>query len=181
MAHVCPWWGGYFIDNPLRRLLHKPETILGRYVRRGMTVMDFGCGMGIFSIAMAQLVGPEGRVFAVDLQQKMLDVMEKRARKVGVADRITSHPCEATSIGLDEPVEFALAFYSAHEVPDLRRLLAEIHGCLRRSGQLLVVEPIGHVTAKDFEAMVSMAEAIGYRVQERPKVRLSRAAVLGKE
>ena len=175
--HVCPWWGGYFIDNPLRRLLHNPEKILGPYVQPGMTAMDFGCGMGLFSIAMAKLVGNEGRVIAVDLQQKMLDVLLKRARKAGVADRITAHRCEATSIGLDDQVDFALAFYSAHEVPDLRRLLAGICGCLRPEGKLLVVEPIGHVAAKDFEAMLSLADEIGLQEDERPRIRLSHAAV----
>ena len=39
MAHVCPWWGGYFIDNPLRRLLHVPEKIVGPCVQPGMTVI----------------------------------------------------------------------------------------------------------------------------------------------
>ncbi len=176
--HVCPWWGGYFIDNPLRRLLHNPEKILGPYVKPGMTVMDFGCGMGLFSIAMAKLAGDEGKVIAVDLQQEMLDVLVKRAGKAGVVERITTHRCEADSIGLTEPVDFALAFYSAHEVPNLRRLLAEIHGCLRPGGESLVVEPIGHVALKDFEAMLSLAEEIGFRLQERPRVRLSRAALL---
>jgi len=179
--HVCPSWGGYFIDNPLRRLLHAPEKILGPYVKPGMTVTDVGCGMGFFSIAMARMVGGEGRVISVDLQQKMLETLTKRAKKAGVADRITTHRCEATSLGLTEPLDFALAFYSAHEVPNLRRLLGEIHGCLRPAGKLLVVEPIGHVTPKDFEAMLSLAEAIGFRVRERPHVRLSRAAVLVKE
>jgi ubiquinone/menaquinone biosynthesis C-methylase UbiE len=43
--------------NPFRCLLHDPEKILGPYVKPGMTVMDFGCGMGLISIAMAKLVG----------------------------------------------------------------------------------------------------------------------------
>ena len=43
-AHVCPWWMGYFIDNPLRRLLHNPEKTPGGHVKPGMTVMDVGCG-----------------------------------------------------------------------------------------------------------------------------------------
>lgn len=143
-----------------------------------MTIMDFGCGMGLFSIAMAKLVGDNGRVIAVDLQQQMLDVLEKRAKKAGIADRIATHRCEETSIGLSEPIDLALASYSAHEVPDLRRLLTEIHGLLRPTGRFLVIEPVGHVTAKDFEAMLSLAEEIGFRVEERPQVRLSRAAVL---
>lgn len=176
--HVCPWWGGYFIDNQLRRLLHKPEQILAPYVRPGMTIMDFGCGMGFFAIPMARLVGPEGRVVAVDLQQKMLDVLGKRAARAGVADRIRLHRCEANALNLDEMVDMALAFYSAHEVPDLRRLIREIHERLRPQGMLLVAEPVGHVRAADFQAMMSLAEEIGFHVQDRPGIRLSRAAVL---
>ena len=86
--HVCPWWGGYFIDNWLRRRLHQPERILSPYVRCGMRVMDFGCGMGIFALALARLVGDDGQVIAVDLQQKMLDVVVNRAKRAGVAHRI---------------------------------------------------------------------------------------------
>ena len=179
--HVCPWWGGYFIDNPLRRWIHNPEQILARYVKPGMTALDFGCGMGLFAIAMAHLVGNEGQVIAADLQQKMLDVLQKRACKAGVLDRIHLHRCEANSIGLTRQVDFALAFYSAHEAPDLRRLLSEIHGILRPGGSLLVVEPIGHVTAKDFQAMMSLAQEIGFSEQERPHVRLSHAAVLARQ
>ena len=51
--------------------------------------MDLGCGMGYFSIGMARLVGGKGKVIAVDLQQKMLDTMVKRASRSGVADRIS--------------------------------------------------------------------------------------------
>jgi SAM-dependent methyltransferase len=179
-SHVCPWWGGYFIDNRLRRWIHNPERILAPYVTPGITALDFGCGMGMFAIAMAKLVGNEGRVIAVDLQQKMLDVLQKRARKDGVANRILTHRCEANSMGLAEPVDFALAFYSAHEVPDERRLLSEIHGLLRPTGTLLVVEPKGHVTASDFSQMLSLAREIGFVEREQPEVRWSRAIVLGR-
>jgi len=178
--HVCPWWGGYFIDNRLRRWIHNPDKILAPFVKPGMTAMDFGCGMGMFALAMARLVGDEGQVIAVDLQQKMLDVLQRRARKAGVSERIRLHRCEADAIGLDEPVDFALAFYSAHEAPDLRRLLVEIHALVRPQGSFLVVEPVGHVTAKDFQRMMSLAGEIGFREHQRPRVRLSRAALLVK-
>ena len=99
MSHICPWWGGYFIDNPLRRLIHDPKKILGRYVKPGMTVMDVGCGMGLFSIAMAKIVGDQGRVIAVDLQQQMLDTLRRRAERAGVGDRIETHKCEQNRLG----------------------------------------------------------------------------------
>jgi 2-polyprenyl-3-methyl-5-hydroxy-6-metoxy-1,4-benzoquinol methylase len=56
MPHVCHRSGRCFIDNSLRRLLHDPEQVLRLCVRPGMTVMDVGCGMGLFSIAMARIV-----------------------------------------------------------------------------------------------------------------------------
>ena len=150
IAHVCPWWGGYFLDNRFRRILHKPGEILGPYIEQGMTVMDFGCGMGFFSIAMARLLGGEGRVIAVDFQKKMLDTLLKRAKQAGVADRIRTHRCERDSVGMVEPVDFVLAFWSAHEAPDIFLLLTEMHGCLVHKGRLLLVEPRGHVSTKAF-------------------------------
>ena len=178
--HVCPWWGGYFIDNPFRRLLHKPERILATHVQPGMTAMDFGCGIGFFAIPMAHLVGRQGRVVAVDLQQKMLDVLRKRAARAGVADRIHTVRCELESVEVDGTMDFVLAFYSAHEVPNLRWLLNQVHGCLRPHGKLLVVEPIGHVTATAFQTMISLSEEIGFRPEGRPRICLSHAAQLGK-
>ena len=42
MPHDCPWWGGCFIDNPIRRPFHDPEKIVAPYVGPGMTAMDIG-------------------------------------------------------------------------------------------------------------------------------------------
>jgi ubiquinone/menaquinone biosynthesis C-methylase UbiE len=143
-----------------------------------MAVMDFGCGMGMFSIAAARLVGDHGRVVAVDLQARMLDVLRKRAAKAGVAERISTHLCQADAIGLQDSFDFVLAMYSAHEAPDLRHLLAEIRNCLRPQGELMVVEPIGHVTAADFQQLLTAARETGYEEAARPRVCLSRAVVL---
>ena len=177
-GHVCPWWGGYFIDNPLRRLLHNPEKIVGPYIRPGMTVMDVGCGMGLFSIVMAKLVGDQGRMIAVDLQQKMLDVLRRRAEKAGVADRIQLHKCEQDRLGVDVQADFTLAFMMVHEVPDQRRLLGEIHGCLKPGGKLLVAEPKIHVPGRAFQQTVTTAEELGFRMVEEPKVHGCRAVML---
>jgi len=179
MPHVCPWWGGYFIDNRFRRWLHNPDRILKPYLTSGMTMLDFGCGMGFFSIAAARQIGDSGQVIAVDLQQKMLDVLRGRAEKARVADRIRTHRCEVDSLRLDQPVDFALAFYSAHEVPDQQRLVREIRALLPPGGRFLVVEPIGHVTARAFARTIAAAEEAGFQVQDRPQVRWSHAAVFG--
>ena len=180
-GHVCPWWGGYFIDNRLRRLLHKPERILSSYLRPAVTVLDFGCGMGFFSLPMAEMVGRAGLVIAADLQQEMLDVLQKRAKRAGVAEQIRPHRCRRDELGVDDTVDFALAFWSMHEAPDIPKLLGEIYGCLAHGGTLLVAEPRGHVSAKAFQDTIDTAKETGFRVGEHPPVRLSLTVTLRKD
>jgi ubiquinone/menaquinone biosynthesis C-methylase UbiE len=179
--HVCPWWGGYFLDNWFRRLIHRPERILAPFLAEGMSVLDVGCGMGLFSIAAARLVGQSGRVIAIDLQPQMLSTLLKRATRAGVADRIQTHACPRDSLGIRVRCEFAIAFWSLHETPNQGVILSELFELLAQGGRLLVVEPRGHVTRKAFDAMTAMAEAIGYRADQQPAIRLSRAVAFRKD
>jgi ubiquinone/menaquinone biosynthesis C-methylase UbiE len=176
MAHVCPWWGGYFIDNPLRRLFHNPQTLLAPYLRPGMTAMDFGCGMGLFALAMAELVGDDGRVIAADLQPQMLRTVKRRADRMGLSERVQLHECERSSLAFKGSFAFVLAFWSAHEVPDQQLLLQEFFDGLEEDGKLIVVEPVGHVSGRAFQQMTITAEDVGFQLVDHPKIRLSRAA-----
>ncbi len=180
VEHVCPWWLGFLIDNPMRRLIHNPEKILRAYIKPGMTVMDVGCGMGLFSIAMAKLVGNDGQVVAVDLQKKMLDHMERRAKKAGVLDQIQGHRCEADDLKINIEADFVLAFTVVHEIPDTQRLLSQIYTCLKPGKRFLIAEPRIHVPARTYQKMLDIAADVGFRQTEQPKVRWCRAVVLEK-
>jgi len=178
--HVCPWWLGYMIDNGVRRLLHEPEKILAPYASEGMRVMDIGCGMGMFSIGLAKLVGATGSVLAVDLQQKMLDVVANRSREAGVAERVVTHRCEPERLGVEGPFDFALAFFMVHEAPNTRALMEEVFGALREKGRWLVIEPKMHVTASEFEAMRGVAKLVGFVEVGCEPVRLTHTLLLEK-
>ena len=103
---ICPWRLAYTFDNPLRRFLHDPATLLSLHVREGMIVADIGCGMGYFSIALAALVGDAGTVIAVDVQQEMPDRTRKRAERAGVARRIRPVLAAYDDLGFREPRGF---------------------------------------------------------------------------
>ncbi len=86
MAHrVCPRWVGYLLISPLRRLLYHPEEILRPFVTIGMAVLDVGSAMGFFKPPLAKIVGPSGKVVSVDVQEKMLQSLQKRALKARAA------------------------------------------------------------------------------------------------
>lgn len=176
--HICPWRLAYLFDNPLRGLVHNPLKILGACVHPGMAALDIGCGMGFFSIALARLVGKEGMVIAVDLQQEMLQVLKKRAIRAGVADRIRTYRSSPGDLGLSTRVDFILAFWMVHEVPDRGQLFRQLAPLLRESGSLLIAEPKIHVSAEDFQETLEIAGRAGWSQVGDLQIRFSRAAVL---
>ncbi len=176
--HICPWWVGYLLSNRLRRIVHNPERILEPYIDTGMHVLDVGCAMGFFSIPMARLVGPAGRVTAVDLSERMLAVLRRRAADAGLSDRIDTVRCDADTIKVTDEADFALTFYMAHEVHDAGNLFSQILAALRPGGKLLLVEPTFHVTEPEFHELVALAQTAGLEFRNGPQIRLSRSALL---
>lgn len=165
--------------NPIRRWLENPDKVLSPHVKEGMTVLDVGPGMGFFTLPAARMVGDSGKVIAVDIQEKMLAALRKRAAKAGLADRIVTKLCEPDSLGVSEPVDLCLAFNVAHEVPDQAALLSQIKSVLKPAGRLFLVEPGGwHVSEKDFQKTLELASAAGLKIVGEPKVRRRWAALL---
>jgi ubiquinone/menaquinone biosynthesis C-methylase UbiE len=178
---VCPWWLAYTFDNPLRRFLHDPVKLLAPYVHEGMTVADIGCGMGYFTVGLAGLVGEQGTVFATDLQQEMLDRTAQRVKGAGVAQQVRLVRCAPDDIGVPGPVDFALAFWMAHETEDTGRFFRQVRAVLSAGGRMLVVEPTMHVNRRRFQEELQAARDAGLRELDAPSVRLSRAVLLGRE
>jgi len=175
--HTCPWWFGYTFDNPLRRRIHDPALILGDLVRPGDTVADIGCGLGFFTVALAEMVGARGTVIAVDLQRQMLERTRRRAERRGLDDRIQFHACATDHVGVAGPVDFVLAFWMVHEVQHPTAFLAEVRSMLRPRGQFLIAEPRIHVPAARFARTVESARGAGFEVGAGPAVRFSRAVL----
>ncbi len=178
---VCPWWAGYLLVSPLRRLFQNPEEILRQYIGEGMTVLDIGCGMGYFSLPIARLVGDSGRAVCIDLQEKMIHGLMRRARKAGLADRIDARTCRQDSLGMNDlagKVDFALAFALVHEVPDKGRFFSQVRPVMKRTGRLLIAEPKGHVTGQEFDNAVSIARRTGFEAVQEIGIRRCHAVLL---
>jgi 2-polyprenyl-3-methyl-5-hydroxy-6-metoxy-1,4-benzoquinol methylase len=173
--HVCPVWVGYTFLLPVRKLQHNPVKILSPFVKEGMNVMDYGCAMGYFSIPMAEMTGPEGTVYCVDIQEKMLAKLQKRAARHNVADHVSTllvgkdfNPDELAGI-----LDFVLLFMVVHEVPDKKQLFSDLNKMLKPGGKILFAEPKGHVSAEDFERSLHLAKEAGLKVlDDKPVARM---------
>ena len=182
--HVCPWWVGYLITNPLRRLGENPDTILDPMVSPGMTAIDIGCGMGFFSLPLARKVGERGRVVCVDVQPKMLSSLGRRAKRKGLADIVECRLATQDDLAIDDlggQADLVLAVHVLHETAFPRRFLASCRDVLRPGGQMLVIEPKGHVSDGDFEESLRLAVEIGLTESESIGLSRSRGVVLTKE
>jgi len=176
---VCPVELAGSLDNKIRKWFQNPQKILAPYIKEGMKVLDIGCGPGFFSIELAKMVGKTGKVFAVDLQEGMLQKIKSKIDGTELEDRIQLIKSEGEQINIPEKVDFILAFYMVHEVPDKNRLFEALKNVLNEKGQFLVVEPkFFHVTKKEFNSTMQIAEEVGFKVSQGPKLAFSFSAVL---
>ena len=185
MAHVvhqvCPWWLGWVLASPLRKVFQDPAAILAPYLAPGMTVLEPGPGMGFFTLEAARRVAPKGRVVAVDLQPRMLAGLRRRVARARLDRFVEARQASADSLGVEDltgKVDLVLAFAMVHELPDAGRFFAEVRRALAPEGRVLLAEPSGHVSAAAFEATLAAARREGLRDEPGPAVRRSLTAVL---
>ena len=176
--YVCPSRLAGSLDNSFRRWLQNPQKILKPYIEEGMTVLDLGCGPGVFTIELANLVHESGNVIAADLQDGMLAIVAGKLKGTDLEKRVTLHKCQENSIGLTEKADFILAFWMVHEVPDNERLFEEFKVILKPGGKIFIIEPKMHVTRTAFEKMKAGLIKAGFEIIESPWVFFSRAILL---
>jgi len=108
-------------------------------IRKGQTVLDFGCGSGTYAIPAARVVGEQGRVYALDKDKKVLDELVQEAESVGLKNIERVETSGELEIGLtDESVDVVLLFDVFHpyyfpRADDRRRLLSEIYRIMKPS------------------------------------------------
>ena len=176
---VCPVRLARSLDSRIRRWVQSPQKILAPYVRQGMTVLDIGCGPGFFSIEMARMVGKRGRVISADLQEGMLQKLTDKTRGTDLEERIELIKCDKDKINVVGRVDFILAFFMVHEVPDKHSLFRQMKGILNEKGRVLLVEPkLFHVSRREFESTIRLAIGVGFKSSKGPSVRFSWSAVL---
>lgn len=178
---VCPVELAGSLDNKLRKWFQNPQKILAPYIKEGMKVLDVGCGPGFFSIEIAKMLGKNGKVFSVDLQEGMLQKVKDKISGTSLESIIQLIKCEEDGINLKEKVDFILAFYMVHEVPNKDKFFETMGNILNEKGELLIVEPkFFHVSKKEFDITLGKAENAGFKSTKGPRLPFSFSAILTK-
>ena len=176
-GRVCPVCLAGALDSRLRRLLQRPGRVLEKYVKEGMTVLDFGCGPGFFTVEIAKMVGASGSVIAADVQDGMLDILRRKIRGTDVENRITLHLTGEESARLSQEVDLVFAFYVMHELQDQAAFLREFRSWLSPKGILYIAEPRAHAKGREFESTIKNAEKSGFSLVNRSSTLMTRIAV----
>ncbi len=177
---VCPVERAGALDTRYRRWMQSPKRILKPFIRKGMHVIDLGCGPGVYTLEMARLVGEHGKVIAADIQEGMLQIVQKKIRNTPQEKIIELHQTSKDSLNLSIKADFILAFYVLHEIPDKENLYRQLHTLLKSGGKLLIIEPKGHVAKQEFESMIRQFKLLGFKQIHCAKVFFSRTVLLQK-
>jgi len=158
--------GPAFLD-PILRLFDDCTRIVEPYVERGQVVADIGCGWGYFSFALADLVGPDGKVYAVDLAEKCIRAIRKRAEKRGL-NNIEAHASTAADLGFiaDRSVDFIIANgLLCSMAVDRPRAVDEMKRILKPTGMAYLslgfAPPLGYVDQPEWEGILG-----GFNVEQ---------------
>jgi len=140
----APAFIGRFLDSDLRRWLQPPDKMIERSgIKPAMTVMEFGCGSGAFTLFIARVVGEQGKVYAADIQPAMLQQLERKLSKTGNQDITNLELRQASAYDLpfaDESLDLVCMITVLQEIPDRGRALREVGRVLKSGGVLAVTE-----------------------------------------
>lgn len=133
-------------------LRHPKKDLEKMPLKKGMTVVDYACGQGHYTIPVAEIVGPKGRVYAVDIQPLAVEVIRKKANRKSLHN-ITAVLVDSYSTGIPGGCADVILFIDAlHYITDPDALFHEIHRLLKPGG-VLCMDP-GHLKADEGRAMV---------------------------
>lgn len=170
------YYGSGWLSRPERIAEEQPEKMLDAlHIRPGMVVADIGAGVGYHAVRLAARVGAEGRVYATDIQPKMLEALRKNLQKRNITNVITVLSSD-TATGLPPgAVDLALMVDVYHELREPERFLAALKLALKPDGRLSLIEFRGEdpdVPIKEEHKMTSgqavrELDASGFRLIEQ--------------
>ena len=156
----------------IRDLLRAPAGLLERAgVGQGQTVLDYGCGPGSYSVAAAAMVGPGGKVYALDIHPLAMSTVERKAAKMGLQNIETIRSGRDTGLP-DGSVDVALLYDTIQAIADKRALLQELHRVIKAGGILSIL--VEHIRVEDVTDLAAESDLFSLMERDGKLLRLER-------
>lgn len=159
----CPAWLAWGLENPLMVWLLRTRVTLERIgLRVGQRIIEIGPGPGRLLLPAARVVGPTGEALGVDLQPRMIEVLEANAERAGLAN-LRGLVADAATVDLSrEHFDVALLALTLGEIPKREEALARCYECLKLGGRLSITEyfPDPHFVPR--ATVRQLAESVGF-------------------
>jgi SAM-dependent methyltransferase len=166
MSMPCHAAFAWLVDNPVRR--RYMAGILDRVgIKAGECVLELGPGPGAFTVDAARRLGPQGKLIAIDIQPKMIALVEERVREDALAN-VEARVASAYDLPVaDESVDRAFLVTVLPEIPDQMRALQELHRVLKPGGLLSITEEFYDPDYRFAFETIRRVEAAGFRLDQR--------------
>jgi len=129
------------LDSPKRREMLPTRTVLNKIgLNEGARLADIGCGIGYFSIPAADVIGPQGIVFALDVSKEMIEELDKKIEENGIENIRTVITDKYNFKLKDNSVSYAFICTVLHEIEDGIAFIDETKRILALGGKIAVVE-----------------------------------------
>jgi ubiquinone/menaquinone biosynthesis C-methylase UbiE len=129
------------LDSPKRREMLPTRTVLNEIgLNEGAKFADIGCGIGYFSIPAADVIGPKGIVYALDVNEEMIEELDKKIDENGIANIRTVITDKYNFKLEDDSVSYAFICTVLHEIDDGIAFINEAKRILAAGGKIAVVE-----------------------------------------
>jgi ubiquinone/menaquinone biosynthesis C-methylase UbiE len=160
IAKVMSYYGASWLERSERKEEEKPERVLAELdLKPGMTVADIGAGSGYYSSRMAERVGPDGIVYAVDIQPEMIDILRLQMKQRRVTNVKAVLGTETDPHLPGETLDLALMVDVYHEFEYPYEMLAAVVRALKVGGKVVFVEYRANDPSVPIRALHTMTEA----------------------
>ncbi|HTJ19281.1 MAG TPA: methyltransferase [Steroidobacteraceae bacterium] len=141
IAHVMGPGGIIWLERSERETEEKPQLVIDALeIKPGQTIADLGAGSGYYSFRIAPLVGPTGRVLAIDIEPKMLEVIAERAGREHVTNIATVRSSERDPNLAPHSVDLLFMVDVYHELEYPYEVMRKVREALKPGGRVALVE-----------------------------------------
>ena len=161
------------VNGPGRDRWQMPNEILAALdLKKGDVVADIGAGTGYFTVRFARAVGPEGKVYAVDIAAHLLEYLKKEARRQNLANVATILSREDDPLLPQGSLDLAFFCDTIHEIPARVNFYRKVRQALKRNGRMAIIDSLFLTPGEDeasHDLAVREAEQAGFRLVKEPK------------